>query len=105
MKKEIERVKQLHEKMHFAENGGEDMLYRMALISEEVGEIAECLTKNRGNIVEEHADLIILILGNCIALKADNEIEQVLNNKLDRLMAMHPTTDGVHTRIITKDNK
>lgn len=105
MKKEIDKVKQLHEKMHFAENGGEDMFYRMALISEEVGEIAECLTKNRGDIIEEHADLIILILGNCIAMKADGEIEAVLNNKLDRLMEMHPTTRGNYTRIITKDNQ
>lgn len=104
MEKEIERVKHLHSIMHFSENGGEDMYYRMALISEEVGEIAECLTKNRGDIVEEHADLLILVLGNCVALGVENEIEEVLNKKLDRLMNMKPTSSNGHTRIITKDN-
>ena len=47
------------------------MLYRLNLLIEEVGEISQCLTKGKGNLSEEHADLLILLLGNCLTMNID----------------------------------
>lgn len=41
---------------------------------EELGEISQCsqcLTKGKGNLAEEHADLLILLLGNCLTMNID----------------------------------
>ena len=89
MKEMLEAVRKFHEKHDFKNTGGENMLYRMNIIMEEIGEICECLTKgkNRDQLVEEHADLLILLLGNCIALdvKAD-ELEEAFWKKYDVIM-------------------
>jgi NTP pyrophosphatase (non-canonical NTP hydrolase) len=75
MKDMIAAIRCFHQKHGFAYTGGEDMFYRMNLIMEEIGEICECLTKGAGDIAEEHADLLILLLGNCVALDIDIEKE------------------------------
>lgn len=75
MKDMIAAVRHFHLEHDFANRGGEDMFYRMNLMMEEIGEICECLTKKRGNIAEEHADLLILLIGNCITLDIDIEKE------------------------------
>lgn len=100
MEELLEKVRLLHEKNDFANNGGEDKLYRMALIMEEVGEICEAITKGQDNFKEEHADLLILLLGNCIAY--DIDITALANQKLDRILSMDKTVIGNHARIITK---
>ncbi len=45
------------------------MVYRVALMAEELGEISECVTKgkSRGELAEECADLMILLMGNAIS--------------------------------------
>jgi len=96
----IEKVRLFHAKNNFADNGGEDKLYRMALIMEEVGEICEAITKGQDNFKEEHADLLILLLGNCVAY--DIDIEALANQKLDKILSMKTSTINGHTRIITK---
>lgn len=53
---------------------------------EEVGEISEAITKDQDNFEEEHADLLILLLGNCVAY--DIDILKLTNEKLDRLLKM-----------------
>lgn len=75
MEKMIGAVKAFHAKHRFKETGGEDMLYRMNLIMEEVGEICQCLTKGeeKERLAEEHADLLVLLLGNCISADIDLE--------------------------------
>jgi len=95
----IEKVKLLHEKNNFKNNGGEDKLYRMALIMEEVGEICEVITKNRGDIGKEHADLLILLLGNCVAYGID--IVKLANQKLDEILDLESTVTDNYARIIT----
>jgi len=100
MKDIIERVAELHRINDFKNNGGEDKYFRMALIMEEVGEICESLTKCKDNFKEEHADLMILLIGNCVAY--DIDIVKLVNNKLDKLMDMDITKVGDNTRIITK---
>ncbi len=96
----INKVKLLHKKNDFKGRGGEDKYYRMCLLMEEVGEICEALTKSRSNFEEEHADLLILLLGNCVAYNID--IEKITSIKFDRLLKMEAVTsaDG-HVRLIT----
>jgi NTP pyrophosphatase (non-canonical NTP hydrolase) len=71
--KMLDAVKAFHEK-HGFDVGTKDtkvMLYRQNLLLEELGEISQCLTKGNGNMAEEHADLFILLLGNCITMDID----------------------------------
>lgn len=69
----LEAVRQFHISNGFdvATKSQETMLYRMSLLMEELGEISQCLTKGKGNIAEEHAELLILLLGNCITMDID----------------------------------
>lgn len=99
----LNKVEQLHKQNNFKANGGEDKLFRMALIMEEVGEISEAITKDQDNFEEEHADLLILLLGNCVAY--DIDILKLTNEKLDRLLKMKPSKKNGYKRIITKENK
>jgi NTP pyrophosphatase (non-canonical NTP hydrolase) len=63
------------------------MTYRVALMAEELGEIAECVTKGkpREALVEEVADLFILVLGTAIA--AEFDLKQAFWDKLKKLEA------------------
>ena len=79
------RVRAFHHKHRFAENGGEDMVYRLALMSEELGEIAACITKgeSKERLAEECADLFILLLGNAIA--ADFDLARAFDKKMHKI--------------------
>ncbi|GFI32453.1 hypothetical protein IMSAGC013_03852 [Lachnospiraceae bacterium] len=100
MEELLEKVRLLHEQNDFKNNGGEDKYYRMSLLMEELGEICEALTKQKGNFKEEHADLLILLLGNCVAY--DIDIVNLTSEKLDKLLKMKPKIDNDgHTRLIT----
>lgn len=95
----IERVRQLHKEKGFRENGGEDKLFRMSLIMEEVGEICSSITKGKGDFEEEHADLLILLLGNCVAY--DIDVVPLTHRKLDKLAALRSTSVDGHARLVT----
>lgn len=79
-------VQAFHDKHDFKNTGGEDMLYRVALMSEELGEIAECVTKGRERdvLAEEVADLFILLLGTAIA--ADFDLKEAFWQKMEKIM-------------------
>jgi NTP pyrophosphatase (non-canonical NTP hydrolase) len=78
-------VQAFHDKHRFRETGGEDMTYRVALMSEELGEIAECVTKGKpkDRLAEEVADLFILLIGTAIA--ADFDLGQAFWDKMRKL--------------------
>jgi NTP pyrophosphatase (non-canonical NTP hydrolase) len=80
-------VRAFHEKHQFRERGGEEMTYRIALMSEELGEIAECVTKGkaREKLAEEVADLFILLIGTAIAQGFD--LRQAFWDKMGRIQA------------------
>ena len=100
MEELLEKVRLLHIQNDFKSNGGEDKYFRMALLMEELGEICESLTKKKDNFKEEHADLLILLLGNCVAY--DIDIIRLTSEKLDRLLKMKAKSDGKgHSRLIT----
>lgn len=80
-------VQAFHDKHRFRETGGEDMTYRVALMSEELGEIAECVTKGRPKeqLAEEVADLLILLIGTAIA--QDFDLRQAFWDKMQKIQA------------------
>jgi NTP pyrophosphatase (non-canonical NTP hydrolase) len=83
----LDAVRAFHSKHRFAETGGEDLIYRIALMAEELGEISECVTKGKGSaaLAEESADLLILLIGTAIA--ADFDLSAAFWNKMARLQS------------------
>ena len=75
-------VRAFHHKHRFRERGGEDLVYRLALMTEELGEIAECVTKgkSRDQLATECADLLILLMGNAVA--ADFDLAEAFWHKM-----------------------
>ncbi len=78
-------VRAFHAKHRFAERGGEDMVYRVALMAEELGEISACVSKGKPaeELAEECADLLILLMGNAIA--ADFDLAQAFREKMAKI--------------------
>jgi len=79
-------VQAFHDKHNFRDNGGEELNYRIALMTEELGEISSCVTKGKSKdlLSEEVADLLILLLGTGIA--ADFDLNEAFWKKMDKLM-------------------
>lgn len=78
-------VQAFHDKHAFRERGGEDLVYRVSLMTEELGEIAAAVTKGEGpeKLSEECADLLILLLGT--AISADVDLNDAFWRKMERL--------------------
>lgn len=78
-------VQAFHDKHRFRETGGEDLTYRIALMTEELGEIAEAVTKGKPteDLAEETADLLILLIGT--AISADFDLRQAFWDKMDKI--------------------
>jgi NTP pyrophosphatase (non-canonical NTP hydrolase) len=85
--KMLAAVQAFHDKHRFKDTGGEEMTYRIALMVEELGEIAECVTKGKGKeqLAEECADLFILLVGTAIA--ADFDLKQAFWDKLEKIQS------------------
>jgi NTP pyrophosphatase (non-canonical NTP hydrolase) len=78
-------VQAFHDKHRFKETGGEEMAYRVALMAEELGEISSCVTKgkDKSELAEEVADLLILVMGTAIAQNFD--LNQAFWEKMEKL--------------------
>ena len=83
--KMLAAVQAFHDKHRFKDTGGEEMTYRIALMAEELGEIAECVTKGKSKeqLAEECADLFILIVGT--AISADFDLKQAFWDKMEKI--------------------
>jgi NTP pyrophosphatase (non-canonical NTP hydrolase) len=83
--KMLAAVQAFHDKHRFKDTGGEEMTYRIALMAEDLGEIAECVTKGKGKeqLAEECADLFILLVGTAIA--ADFDLKQAFWDKMEKI--------------------
>jgi NTP pyrophosphatase (non-canonical NTP hydrolase) len=95
------RVATFHAKHDFAsaENNGHDMGYRIALCVEELGELSAAITKGKpaAEAAEELADLLILILGNSLAMEVD--LEREFHTKMDRIMLRKSKRGGMGIRV------
>lgn len=69
MKKYYEAVGAFHEKFKMKGTNNEDMTFRLNLLIEELGELAETVTKgkSRKEFLEENVDLFNLIVGNLVS--------------------------------------
>jgi NTP pyrophosphatase (non-canonical NTP hydrolase) len=78
-------VQAFHDKHDFRNTGGEELAYRVALMTEELGEISACVTKGKdtAKLAEECADLFILLIGTAIA--ADFDLAAAFWDKMDKL--------------------
>ena len=78
-------VQAFHDKHRFRETGGEELAYRVALMTEELGEISACVTKGKRKeqLAEECADLFILLIGTAIA--ADFDLSQAFWSKMKKV--------------------
>jgi NTP pyrophosphatase (non-canonical NTP hydrolase) len=81
----LAEVQAFHDKHNFKNTGGEEMTYRLALMSEELGEISACVTKgkDKNKLAEECADLFILLIGT--AVSADFDLKQAFWDKMQKL--------------------
>ncbi len=79
-------VQAFHDKHDFRNTGGEELVYRVALMAEELGEIAACVTKgkDRDKLAEECADLFILLIGT--AISADFDLNRAFWDKMEKIM-------------------
>jgi NTP pyrophosphatase (non-canonical NTP hydrolase) len=78
-------VQAFHDKHDFKRTGGEELAYRVALMTEELGEISSCVTKGKRQeaLAEECADLMILLLGT--AISAGFDLKQAFWEKMRQL--------------------
>jgi len=81
----LDAVQSFHDKHDFKNTGGEELAYRVALMTEELGEISACVTKgkNTAALAEECADLLILLLGTAIA--GDFDLKAAFWDKMHQL--------------------
>ena len=79
-------VQTFHDKHDFKSTGGEELTYRIALMSEELGEISSCVTKGKDSakLAEECADLFILLIGT--AISADFDLKRAFWDKMSAIM-------------------
>ena len=95
------RVARFHAKHDFEspDNNGHDMGYRIALCVEELGELSAAITKGKpaAEAAEELTDLLILILGNSLAMKVD--LEEEFHRKMDRIMQRPAKRGGMGIRV------
>ena len=82
----VAAVQAFHDKHDFRSKGGEELVYRVALMSEELGEISAAVTKGKPPeaLAEEVADLMILVLGT--AISADFDLGAAFWAKMNKLL-------------------
>lgn len=92
-------VQAFHDKHRFRETGGEDMVYRIALMVEELGEISASVTKGKpyALLAEEIADLYILLLGTAISAGVD--LKNAFWDKMAKLQLREARMIGGRIRV------
>ena len=89
MEKYYEAIEAFHKKHKMKGTNGEDMGFRLNLMVEELGELAQAVTKgkSKSEIIEENIDLLNLIIGNFISLGVSLEgIDSAFWKKHKRIM-------------------
>lgn len=89
MEKYYEAIQEFHKKFKMKGTNNEDMTFRLNLMIEELGELAQAVTKgkSRGEIVEENIDLLNLVIGNFVSLGiSPEEIDKAFWKKYKKIM-------------------
>ncbi|NTW27051.1 MAG: nucleoside triphosphate pyrophosphohydrolase family protein [Candidatus Moranbacteria bacterium] len=90
MEKFYNAIAEFHEKNEMKGTNNEEMTFRLNLMTEELGELAEAVTKgkSREEFLEENIDLVILILGNMISTGIGvKEFEEAFWKKHEKIMS------------------
>ena len=89
MKKYYEAIAAFHKKYRMKGTNNEDMNFRLNLLIEELGELAQAVTKGKSKqeIIEENIDLLNLTLGNFVSLGVGPaEIDKAFWKKHKKIM-------------------
>lgn len=89
MKKYYEAIKKFHEKHQMKGTNNEDMTFRLNLMTEELGELAQAVTKGKSKqeFLEENVDLFNLLIGNLISTDITlKEFEKAFWEKHEKIM-------------------
>ena len=75
MRSYYDAIQKFHEKFEMKGTNNEDMMFRLNLMIEELGELAQAITKgkSREDVLEENVDLLNLVIGNFISMGANEE--------------------------------
>jgi len=82
----LAEVQAFHDKHDFKNTGGEELMYRIALMTEELGEISACASKGKSveELAEECADLMILLMGT--AISQNFNLNEAFWGKMSKIM-------------------
>lgn len=97
----LARVDELHSAKGFPRGSDVDLLHRVALLVEEVGEVSAAVTKGTGEVLAEHADVLIVLLGTAVSLNLD--LARAAHAKLDVLDQLDVVDVNGHLRLRTRD--
>jgi NTP pyrophosphatase (non-canonical NTP hydrolase) len=89
MEKYYQAIEAFHKKYEMKGTNNEDMTFRLNLLIEELGELAETVTKgkSREDFVEENVDLFNLIIGNLISTGVTlEEFDRAFWKKHEKIM-------------------
>ena len=89
MDKYYRAIADFHKKYQMKGTNNEDMHFRLNLLIEELGELAQSVTKgkSKSRIIEENIDLMNLILGNFVSLGISaKEIDKAFWKKYKKIM-------------------
>ncbi len=92
------------EQHNFRQTNGYDPVYRIALMSEELGEVSECITKGKGpeKLGEELADMLILLIGTAVGCNID--LERAFWAKMDALKSRKSRLVNGRVRLLPAEN-
>ena len=89
MQKYYEAIEEFHKKFKMKGTNNEEMTFRLNLMTEELGELAQAVTKgkSKSDFLEENVDLFNLIIGNLISQEIPiEEFEKAFWKKHKKIM-------------------
>ncbi|KKP79851.1 MAG: Glycyl-tRNA synthetase beta subunit [Candidatus Moranbacteria bacterium GW2011_GWF2_35_39] len=89
MEKYYEAIEKFHKKFKMKGTNNEDMTFRLNLMIEELGELAEVVTKgkSKNDFIEENVDIFNLIIGNLISKNiTKKEFDEIFWKKYEKIM-------------------
>src|SRR3989339_1620396 len=89
MEKYYQAIADFHKKYKMKGTNNEDMTFRLNFLIEELGKLAQAVTKGklRKEVIEENIDLLNLVIGNFVSLGAGlDEIDKAFWEKHEKIM-------------------